>query len=132
MEEDGNAKGDFMQGVVDCCVTLVRKLAVPGPKKPMSVNIIGVKTLASGTPQEVRGVTELLQRIGVSVNCVFPASASVDDIRHIADASANLLINGDAFSCNLARFLQDEYGMERIGVPVRGGLDGTRAWLGSV
>ena len=60
MEEDGNAKGDFMQGVVDGCVTLVRKLAVRGGKKPMAVNIVGVKTLASGTPQEVRKVTELL------------------------------------------------------------------------
>lgn len=105
MEEDGNAKGDFMQGVVDACVTLVRRLAVPGVRKPMSVNILGVKTLASGTPMEVRGVTELLQGIGVSVNCVFPASESADSIRHITDASANLLINGDAFSCNLARFL---------------------------
>ena len=59
------------------------------------------------------------------MNCVFPASGSVESIRHITDASANLLINGDAFSCNLARFLSDEYGMERIEVPVRGGLEGT-------
>lgn len=129
MEEDGNAKGDFMQGVVDGCITLIRCLAVPGRKKPDSVNIIGVKTLASGTPQEISSVIGMLSDLGISVNCVFPASETVDGIRHIADAEANLMINGDAFSRNLARFLSDEYGMECLPVPVRGGLEGTRAWV---
>ena len=132
MAEDGNATGDWMQGVIDACVALVRRFSIKGEKKPLTVNLIGSKTMSSTVVDDLNIVTDLLSQMGVSVNCVLPGVTDMESIRHVTDASVNLRINGDLFSEKICLFLRDEYGMEYLETPVRGGVSGTRQWLEAV
>ncbi|MFA6642146.1 MAG: nitrogenase component 1 [Methanomethylophilus sp.] len=129
LDEDGNAAGDFMQGVIDAGVGLVRTFAAPSAKDPESVNLIGTKTMSSSCRSDVQAITDLLTSLGLRMNCCLPGISSLDDIRGITRAAVNLKINPDVFTDRLCVFLHDEYGLETLAAPVRGGLAGTCAWL---
>jgi len=130
--EDGNATGDFMQGVIDACIGMVETFNEPVEKKPFSVNLVGSKTMSSTVIDDLKIVTDLLERIGITVNCVLPGVTDMECIRHVPAASANLMLNTDLFSENICRFLYDKYGMPYLPCAVRGGISGTRDWLSGV
>ena len=53
LEEDGNATGDFMQGTLDAGIGLIERFASKGDTRPMTVNLVGVKTMASSACSEL-------------------------------------------------------------------------------
>jgi len=129
LDEDGNAAGDFMQGVIDAGVGLVRTFAERGPTRPACVNLVGTKTMSSSCQSEVLEVTALLTKIGVTVNCVLPGAGDLAAFRRVPQASANLMLNGDIFTRKLCQFLKDEYGVPTLTEHVRAGIAGTADWL---
>ncbi|MCQ2078603.1 MAG: AAA family ATPase [archaeon] len=132
MDEDGNATGDFMQGVMDAGIELARTFSVKGETIPDSLNLVGVKTMSSSAQSELDQVTEILGRIGIRVNCVLPGFCSMEDIADIPNAAASLKLNPDVFTEKVCMFLEDEYGIPTIPTPVRGGLKGTADWIRAV
>lgn len=131
MEEDGNAAGDFMQGVIDAGIGLARTFCSRGERTD-GVNLVGVKCISSNCTGDIGIVSRLLSGIGVGVNCTFPGVTDIRSIERIADGRMNLLMNPDRFSAELARFLKDEYGIDRFANTVRPGITGTSAWLSEV
>ena len=128
--EDGNAAGDFMQGVVDAGIGLVKRLAAKGGKMPMTVDLVGSKTMSSSAMSEILQVKECLSRLGISVNCILPGMSSVDELRNAGRASACLMLNPDGFSRALCAFMETEYGVPALKAHVTGGIAGAASWIG--
>ena len=84
-------------GAAETFYQIVRKLAKPRatPKeataKP-SCNILGPSALGFRHRDDVREITGLLERLGVSVNVVAPLGAAPDDIARLSDADFNVVL----------------------------------------
>ena len=129
LAEDGNAAGDYMQGVIDAAVGMVGRFSEKGDTVPYSVNLVGCKTMASEVMNEISTITALLAEMGITVNCVLPGISDMDSVRNAPNAAANLRMTTDNFADKICTFLSDGYGIETLPVPVRGGLSGAREWI---
>lgn len=132
IREDGNAAGDFMQGVIDSCEALLERYAVRGDTIPFSVNLVGSKTMSGSVMSDIGAITGILEDMGVKVNCVLPGATDLGALRRAARASADLRMNSDMFADAICGFMEERFGVYTIPVPVRGGLSGTRAWVSAV
>lgn len=129
LDEAGNAAGDFMQGVIDAGIALIEKYAVRTATHPLSVNLVGTKTMSSSAGSELEQVTSILSDMGITVNCILPGFTDLEHLRECGNAAANLRLNHDEFSMKLCSFLEDRFGIPLLGEPVRGGLSGLSAWV---
>lgn len=129
LEEDGNATGDFMQGTIDAGIGLARKYGKRKKTIPLSLNLVGVKTMSSSTRSELDMIEKVLSELGISVNCVFPGYSTVGQLEEVPNAAANLKLNGDSFTGKICSFLNDEYGIPALERPVRGGIEGLSDWV---
>ncbi|MGI6009643.1 MAG: nitrogenase component 1 [Methanomethylophilus sp.] len=130
--EDGNAAGDFMQGVIDAGVELVRRFAEKGDRMPYTVNLVGSKTMSSTTQSEIAQIESYLKRMGIAVNCILPGMATMEGLRKAGRASADLMLNPDVFSDKLCVFMENEFNVPRLKYPVAGGIEGASRWLREV
>lgn len=129
LKEDGNATGDFMQGVIDAGIGLVERFSSPGETIPFSVNLVGSKTMSSNMQSELAHVSSILSSLGITVNCILPGITDMKGLEGASRATVNLKLNPDVFSDKICRFLEDRYGMKTLEEPVRGGIDGTSRWV---
>ena len=129
LREDGNLKGDFMQGVIDASLGLIRSTAIKNLKKTDSVNLIGYKTLATNSTVNVENVREILSRMDISINCTAVGNTDVEDLKNLTAAKLNIQLYPDRFAFMLRDFLVDEYGMECAKNIIRPGLNETRKWI---
>ncbi|MDC7950921.1 nitrogenase component 1 [Methanomassiliicoccaceae archaeon COG_1] len=132
LDEDGNAAGDFMQGVIDAGIGLVRGFGAPGRRMPDSVNLIGAKTMSSSSRAEIKEVELFLARMDIKVGCVLPGMTDIEGLAHAPRACACLRLNTDAFTDKICRFFSDEYGIPTLAAPVRGGVSGACGWISCV
>ncbi|MCL2143495.1 MAG: AAA family ATPase [Methanomassiliicoccaceae archaeon] len=126
--EDGNIKGDYMQGATDACIQLIRSLAVKG-KKERSVNLIGMKTFGINTTENVRFVTEVLERLGVRMNCTCVGDTSVEKIKNIPNSELCILMTPDTIAVETMNVLEKEFGMKATKNMARPGLKETELWI---
>jgi nitrogenase molybdenum-iron protein alpha/beta subunit len=129
--EDGNIKGDYMQGATDACIELIRSLAVKG-KKERSMNLIGVKTFGINTKSNIKFVTEVLEKMGVRVNCTCVGDTSVNDIRNIPNAELCILMTPDTIAVETMNFMNKEFNLkatENIAWP---GMKEAELWIREV
>ena len=130
--EDGNIHGDFMQGVIDASISIIRTLAIRDLEKTRTVNLVGVKTLSTNCRRNLDTVTDLLSRIGIEVNCNCVGDTSVESIKNLSRADLNMLLSPDQFAYMLKSFLTEEYGMNFAEHVIRPGCENTCAWLSEV
>ena len=128
IEEDGNLKGDFMQGVIDVGIELSETFSKPCEKTD-TVNLIGTKSLALNNQNSIEVIEEMLSRLGIGINCLVPGCDSLDRYERISSAKLDLRMNPDVFTDQLCDYLQDRFGIERCPIPIRPGIKGTTAWL---
>lgn len=131
MEVDGNLKGDFMQGVIDSGISLCETFS-KDCERTDTVNLIGTKALALNNLNSVAVITEMLESIGIGINCIFPACDSIESIERISAAKLNIRMNPDVFTEELCSYLEDRFGMQTCPIPIRPGIIGTLSWLGYV
>ena len=131
IEMDGNMKGDFMQGVIESGICISERFSEECDKTD-TVNLVGTKALALNNLNSVSVIEEMLCRLGIGINCLFPACDDIDAIRRISSAKANLKMNPDVFTEQLCDYLGDRFGIPTCPVPVRPGISGTMSWLTSV
>lgn len=129
LNEDGNATGDFMQGVIDAGIALIEKYATRTATEPLTVNLVGVKTMSSSSMSELEQITSILSKMDIKVNCILPGFCDLAHLRKCGDASANLKLNHDGFSEKLCSFLEEKFGTPTLQIPVRGGISGLSAWV---
>jgi nitrogenase molybdenum-iron protein alpha/beta subunit len=93
------------------------------------VNIIGEKSLASNWELNFRKVREMLQRIGLRVNCRFIGNTTVRSINDFKKAELNLMAYADAgnelIKARLAQRFKGTYYDQAFPV----GLNETTSWL---
>jgi Nitrogenase subunit NifH (ATPase) len=129
MVEDGNVRGDFMQGVIDASLLLMRSVAFKNVQKKNSVNVVGVKTLATNCADNSAFVENILNEMGIEANCNCVGNTSIESIKNVAEAKLSILITPDRFALMLRDFLVDEYDLEFARSVVRPGLNETRVWI---
>lgn len=128
IESDGNLNGDFMQGVIDASMRICETFAAKCERTD-SVNLIGSKSLALNCMSSMSILMDLLGRLGIRVNCIFPAGDTIDAVERIGSARLDIMSNPDVFTIQLCRFLQDRFSIPYSPVPVRPGIRGTVSWL---
>jgi len=129
LEEDGNMKGDFMQGVIDASIGIVKALARKDVKKNGKVNLIGVKTLSTNCVSNMQFVSDVLERVGTGLNCGCLGNTDIQSITEIAAADLSIMMSPDRFALMMKDFLSDEYGLRFTENIIRPGLGETKRWI---
>ena len=129
MMEDGNVRGDFMQGVIDASLSIVRNVTVKGRPKTDSVNLIGVKTMATNCVNNNTFVERTLEQMGIGINCKCVGDTTLGEIENLTAARMNILLTPDRFALMMKDFLIDEYALEFIDSVIRPGLKETGKWV---
>lgn len=110
---------------------LVARFAKPNvEKKENYVNLIGPYFLSSQNwIFDTEGIIELLERIGLKVNCVLTRNTSIKDIENFAAAKMNIMLTNE----DMPLFSRES---ERLGVksfgddlPLPYGISNTETWL---
>jgi len=126
--EDGNIKGDYMQGATDACIELIRSLAVKGEKE-RSVNLIGVKTFGINTKSNIDFVTNVLERMNIRMNCTCVGDTSVRDIKNIPRAELCILMTPDTMATETMAFLRKEFKLTATENMARPGMREAERWI---
>ena len=129
--EDGNIKGDYMQGATDACIEIIRALAVKG-KKERAVNLVGVKTFGINTKDNISFVSEILGKMGIKVNCTCVGDTDIESIRNIPNAELCMLMTPDTFAVETMNFMKDNYGLRSTENIARPGMKETELWIREV
>jgi len=127
--EDGNIRGDYMQGATDACIELIRVLSVKGADKERSVNLVGMKTFGINTLDNVRFVSDILERMGIKMNCTCVGNTDVQSIRDIPKAELCLLITPDTIAAETMDVMRDEFGLKATKNIARPGMMETELWI---
>jgi len=126
--EDGNIKGDYMQGATDACIELIRVLSVKGEKEK-SVNLIGMKTFGINTVENVRFVSEILGKLGIKVNCTCVGDTTVEKIINIPRSELCILMTPDTIAVETMNFIRDRFGLRSTDNIARPGMTETELWI---
>ncbi|WP_400209140.1 nitrogenase component 1 [Candidatus Methanomassiliicoccus intestinalis] len=127
--EDGNVNGDFMQGVIDACIGLTKAFVNRSAEKTATVNLIGMKTIATNCLKNSATVENILAQLDIKVNCRYLGNTDIADLKNLTAANFNLLLNPDRFSMMLKQFLEDNYDLVFSKNIARPGLKATIRWI---
>ena len=103
---DGNLAGDYVQGVMDAhgaVISLIEK-DISQEKTPL-VNIIGEKWLAENGEQGIQAIRELLNRLGIGINCRFLIHSDSQSVMRFNEAALNLPADRDDTVASIKTFL---------------------------
>jgi len=98
-----------------------------------TVNLIGISIWHLNWEDSVDDLIELLALCDIEVNVIIGAGWNTEEISHVTDASANLVINPE-YCENVVKWMESEYGIPYL-VPDHNGLmsfDGLENWIVSV
>ena len=132
--ENPNYTKLFETGWVETAKRIIKTIdPVEQPAKKTCVNFVGLSIWQrywSGSCDELK---RLLALCGIEVQSVLIAGSTVEEIRNLRRAAANVVVH-DELGSELADYLQTEYGQAKIasplGVPV--GFEATNAWLNAI
>lgn len=133
LKTDGNMTGDFQQGHIAAHLAVARTFIDRGVQpRPRVANIFAEKPVVTNTQRNFELISGFLAQMGVSVNCRFLNSTSVDELRGFCAAELNIPAYGDYTAQLLGRLIRDEFGGRVLdrGFPI--GHDETLAWLQEV
>jgi len=124
--------GSLVEGKETAFIKLLDLVDPNVEKTPRSVNIIGPTFSTFNWRADVYELTRMLAGIGVSVNCVYTAGATIEQIKQAARAELNLCIYPFDSGMGVAREME-----KRFGIPYRAdiipiGFGNSAAWLESV
>ena len=128
MIEDGNIRGDYMQGATDACIQLIRALSVKGEKE-RSVNLVGVKTFGINTLENIQFISGILGRLGIKTNCTCVGNTDVGSIRNIPKAELSILMTPDTIAVETMNVLIDEFDLKATENMARPGMKEAELWI---
>ncbi|MCD6272688.1 MAG: AAA family ATPase [Deltaproteobacteria bacterium] len=107
---DGNIRGDYMQGVLNACMEGAGSFINPCCKPEYDlVNIIAEKNIANNAETNFAVISNLLNELGISVNCRFVRRTSIESLRGFLKGRLNLPAFNDHFSRVLINFLKERF-----------------------
>ncbi|KPU43344.1 nitrogenase iron protein 1 [Oxobacter pfennigii] len=127
---DGNIQGDYLQGILMAYMEIAKSLIDKNvDAKENSVNIIAEKSIANATAESFEYIKEILDRLGIKINCRFICETSSQEIQGFMKAKLNLLAYGDYMGRTIKGFLQEEYRAEFLDMPFPVGFNESCLWV---
>ncbi|MCQ2559777.1 MAG: nitrogenase component 1, partial [Clostridia bacterium] len=127
---DGNINGDFLQGILLAYLEIGRALIDPQVQPEAdTVNLIGEKTEGDTTEANFQAFKELIERLGLKVNCRFICRTTGTEIRRLLAGRLNILAWDDYMGRTIQDFLTGEYGASFMEQPLPVGFTETKEWL---
>ena len=133
LKTDGNMTGDFLQGHLMAHLAIARTFIDPAVQpRPRTVNIFGEKPAVTNTQRNFRTMRDMLERLGVEVNCRFLNSTTVDELHGFCAGELNLPAYGDYTAQLLGKLIAEEFSGRVFGRGFPIGFDETASWLDEV
>ncbi len=133
IKTDGNMTGDFLQGHLTAHLAIARTFIDPQvPTRPCTVNVFAEKPAVTNTQRNFATINGFLERMGLSVNCRFLNSTTVEELRSFCGAELNIPAYGDYTAQLLGKLIQEEFGGRVLGRGFPIGFDETASWLDEV
>jgi len=129
---DGNMTGDFSQGLIEGAMAIAELIDPSVTEEDGYVNLVGQKNLASNRMTNHRIMSELLEGLGLRINCSFINDSSVDAVRSFKRARLNILAQTDDQSIAIRDFLIDRFGCLFLDRPFPIGFLETVEWLRAI
>lgn len=107
--------GPLQRGFSDCTVRIIDSLSSQCKVKKGTVNIFGLSIWHLNFEDEIRELERFLSLCGIRVNCFLCAGSTVDEIREIASAELNIVVDAD-FGLRAAEHCRDRFGTPFIDV----------------
>ena len=127
---DGNIQGDYLQGVLmayqEIAHNLVDKNVEP---EEYTVNIIAEKTVATATHPSFNFVQEVLDALGIAINCRYLYKTDSKAIKNLRRGKLNLLAYEDYMGRAVKKFLQEEYGALFMDMAFPVGVSQSAEWV---
>ncbi len=130
---DGNLTGDFLQGVISANIEIAKNIIDRNVKCcGKSVNIVCEKVVAKNTQSNFDVVKNMLEFMGISINCRFLCKTNYDDLKNFSRAKLNLMAHNDYGAYMIKRYLEEEfdYKFYKDSFPI--GFEETTKWLRGV
>ena len=133
IKADGNMTGDFQQGHIAAHLAIAREFIDRSVKaQPNTVNIFAEKPAVTNTERNFKLIRGFLEQLGLTVNCRFLNTTTVEELRGFCAGQLNLPAYGDYTAKLLGKLIREEFGgtvFDR-GFPI--GYIETVAWLEEV
>ncbi len=127
---DGNIRGDYMQGVINACLEGAAGLIDRTQEsRDDQVNILAEKNIANNAEANFQVVIQLLNKMGVGVNCRFVRNTTVKALENFNRARLNLLAYEDHFGRLLRSYFSTHFQATFASYPFPVGMHATRQWL---
>ena len=130
---DGNICGDYMQGVLNACMEGAGSFIDPSctPEETL-VNIIAEKNIANNAETNFALISNLLNELGISVNCRFVRRTSIEALRGFLKGRLNLPAFNDHFGRVLINFLKERFQISFAKNAFPTGFYETERWLNEI
>jgi len=124
--------GSLIEGKEAAFTQLLDLVNPDATKVPKSVNIIGPTFSTFNWRADVYELTRMLAGIGVTVNCVFTAGATIEQIKNAAQAELNLCIYPYDSGIGVAKEMEKRFKIPYKADIIPMGFGNSAAWLESV
>jgi nitrogenase iron protein len=127
---DGNLQGDFLQGILMAYTEIARALIdrTVTPRED-TVNIVAEKPETNGRGESLRYMKDILDRLGIGINCHFICETSIDEIRSFMGGKLSILAFDDYMGRTIRDFLKSEFGAEFLDRPFPVGFWESAGWV---
>ena len=130
LKADGNLTGDYLQGMLLSYTSLARRIIKKDTvRTPDTINVVFEKVIAKNTEDNFIVMKNIMDRLGISVNCRFLCSTSYESLENFLSAPLNVLAYADYTGKLLKDFFESEYGCEFMKKPFPVGMKETSEWI---
>ena len=127
---DGNLTGDHLQGVLMGYQLIAENLIDRDAEvDPNLINIIGEKTIATSTTDNIEFMNDILGRLGLRVNCRFLCESDYRQVHDFMKAPLNILAYADYMGVALRDYLQSSFGAKFMDEPIPVGFAASCDWI---
>ena len=127
---DGNLVGDGLQGRMDAFLAISGLIAPGTPSNSERlVNIIGEKWGAANMEKDFSDVRDLLEQLGIVINCRFLGNTDAGSIMRFNDAALNLPADQEEKMESIKKVLAPVSNVPFFDQPLPVGFYETRNWL---
>ena len=127
---DGVIAGDYMEGlrmsIREIGEHLIDRSVRPAGR---SINLIHEAGIAIDKDENFRRLKEMLEPLGIGINCRFLGDATVGEVRGLLKAPLNVLASDDEDSRRVRAWLEMDYGCRFMEEPLPVGVKATERWL---
>jgi nitrogenase molybdenum-iron protein alpha/beta subunit len=127
---EGNIAGDYLQGILMAYAQIAKQIIKRDlPVIPNTVNIISEKSIANATGDNLGYIKDILDAMGVRINCRFICESSYEQVQGFMSAPLNLLAHEDYMGRSIRDFMVSEFNAEFFSRPFPIGFSQSCIWV---